>query len=251
MNVAIVKYNAGNIYSVVNALKRLGVNPLLTDSKEELCSADRVLFPGQGEAGNCMKYLKERGLDSVIRDLRQPVLGICVGQQLLCRHSEEGDTDCIGVFDVDVKKFKPTCHAEKVPAMGWNRLGNLKSGLFSGFTDNEYVYFVHSYFVAPVDDTLTAATTSYGLPITCAVARDNVFATQFHVPFFTAVASGTAAMFATQTILNVAMCLYAAPVVGVTLPFFSYGGSSMWALFDAMGVVSGIKERSRPGWLIN
>ena len=178
MNVAIVKYNAGNIYSVVNALKRLGVNPLLTDSKEELCSADRVLFPGQGEAGNCMKYLKERGLDSVIRDLRQPVLGICVGQQLLCRHSEEGDTDCIGVFDVDVKKFKPTCHAEKVPAMGWNRLGNLKSGLFSGFTDNEYVYFVHSYYVPLCE--WTAATADYILPYSAALHKDNFYATQFH-----------------------------------------------------------------------
>ena len=178
MNVAIVKYNAGNIYSVVNALKRLGVNPLLTDSKEELCSADRVLFPGQGEAGTCMKYLKERGLDSVIRDLRQPVLGICVGQQLLCRHSEEGDTDCIGVFDVDVKKFKPTCHAEKVPAMGWNRLGNLKSGLFSGFTDNEYVYFVHSYYVPLCE--WTSATADYILSYSAALHKDNFYATQFH-----------------------------------------------------------------------
>lgn len=178
MNVAIVKYNAGNIYSVVNALKRLGVNPLLTDSKEELCGADRVLFPGQGEASNCMKYLKERGLDSVIRDLRQPVLGICVGQQLLCRHSEEGDTDCIGVFDVDVKKFKPTCHAEKVPAMGWNRLGNLKSGLFSGFTDNEYVYFVHSYYVPLCE--WTSATADYILPYSAALHKDNFYATQFH-----------------------------------------------------------------------
>ena len=178
MNVAIVKYNAGNIYSVVNALKRLGVNPLLTDSKEELCSADRVLFPGQGEAVNCMKYLKERGLDSVIRDLRQPVLGSCVGQQLLCRHSEEGDTDCIGVFDVDVKKFKPTCHAEKVPAMGWNRLGNLKSGLFSGFTDNEYVYFVHSYYVPLCE--WTSATADYILSYSAALHKDNFYATQFH-----------------------------------------------------------------------
>ena len=178
MNVAIVKYNAGNIYSVVNALKRLGVNPLLTDSKEELCSADRVLFPGQGEAGNCIKYLKERGLGSVIRDLRQPVLGICVGQQLLCRHSEEGDTDCIGVFDVDVKKFKPTCHAEKVPAMGWNRLGNLKSGLFSGFTANEYVYFVHSYYVPLCE--WTSATADYILSYSAALHKDNFYATQFH-----------------------------------------------------------------------
>ena len=112
MNVAIVKYNAGNIYSVVNALRRMGIEPLLTDDAEQLMKADRVLFPGQGEARGAMDYLKARHLDEVIRSLRQPVLGICVGQQLLCRHSEEGDVDCIGIFDADVKRFQPTCHEQ-------------------------------------------------------------------------------------------------------------------------------------------
>ena len=112
MKVAIVKYNAGNIYSVVNALKRMGVEPLLTDNAEELRQADRVVFPGQGEARGAMEYLRARGLDEVIRSLRQPVLGICIGQQLLCRHSDEGDTDCIGVFDVDVRRFQPQRHED-------------------------------------------------------------------------------------------------------------------------------------------
>lgn len=178
MDVAIVKYNAGNIYSVVNALKRLGVNPLLTDDREELLRADRVLFPGQGEARNCMKHLKERGLDAVIRDLKQPVLGICVGQQLLCRHSEEGDTDCIGIFDVDVKRFSPNSHDEKVPAMGWNLLRNTKTGLFDGFTGDEYVYFVHSYYVPLCAH--TAAEADYILPYSAALRKDNFYATQFH-----------------------------------------------------------------------
>ena len=120
MNVAIVKYNAGNIYSVVNALKRLGIDPLLTDNAEALQRADFVLFPGQGEARGAMEYLKTRRLDEVIRGLKQPVLGICVGQQLLCRHSEEGDVDCIGVFDAEVKRFQPERHEDKVPCMGWN-----------------------------------------------------------------------------------------------------------------------------------
>ena len=122
MNVAIVKYNAGNIYSVVNAIKRLGITPTLTDSADELQKADKVIFPGQGNALEAMTYLKAHGLDQVIKNLRQPVLGICVGQQLLCRHSEEGDVDCIGIFDVDVKRFKPTQHEDKVPAMGWEEI---------------------------------------------------------------------------------------------------------------------------------
>lgn len=120
MNVAIIKYNAGNIYSVVNALKRLGTDPVLTDDAATLRQADRVIFPGQGEAGGAMKYLRDHALDSVIRNLTQPVLGICVGQQLLCRHSDEGDTDCLGIFDAVVKRFCPTRHEDKVPAMGWN-----------------------------------------------------------------------------------------------------------------------------------
>ena len=138
MNVAIVKYNAGNIYSVVNALRRLGIEPLLTDDAEQLQKADRVLFPGQGEARGAMNYLKARRLDEIIRDLKQPVLGICIGQQLLCRHSEEGDTDCIGVFDADVKRFLPERHEDKVPCMGWNEIkfsdedSALRDPLFAG-----------------------------------------------------------------------------------------------------------------------
>ena len=175
MNVAIVKYNAGNIYSVVNALKRLGVEPLLTDDAEQLQKADRVLFPGQGEARGAMEYLKAHRLDEVIRNLRQPVLGICVGQQLLCRHSEEGDVDCIGVFDAEVKRFQPVRHEDKVPCMGWNSLTNVKIPLFE---DDSYVYFVHSYYVPLCED--TAATADYILPYSAAMHKGNFYACQFH-----------------------------------------------------------------------
>ncbi len=178
MNIAIVKYNAGNIYSVVNALKRLGIEPLLTDDAELLAKADKVLFPGQGEASGAMSYLKERRLDEVIKNLKQPVLGICVGQQLLCKHSEEGSTDCIGIFDAEVKRFCPTRHEDKVPAMGWNALYNTKSPLFKGFTDNEFVYFVHSYYVPLCDATI--ATADYILPYSAALCKDNFYSTQFH-----------------------------------------------------------------------
>lgn len=178
MNIAIVKYNAGNIYSVVNALKRLGIEPLLTDDAELLAKADKVLFPGQGEASGAMSYLKQRRLDEVIKNLKQPVLGICVGQQLLCKHSEEGNTDCIGIFDAEVKRFCPTRHEDKVPAMGWNALYNTKSPLFKGFTDNEFVYFVHSYYVPLCDATI--ATADYILPYSAALCKDNFYSTQFH-----------------------------------------------------------------------
>ncbi len=180
MEIAIVKYNAGNIYSVVNALRRLGVSPVLTDNAERLAKADRVLFPGQGEASHTMASLKAKRLDEVIKGLRQPVLGICVGQQLLCRHSEEGDTDCIGVFNADVKRFVPERHEDKVPAMGWNSIRDTRSDLFSGFTadKDEYVYFVHSYYV-PVCQ-YTIATADYILPYSAALHKDNFYATQFH-----------------------------------------------------------------------
>ena len=172
MNVAIVKYNAGNIYSVVNAFRRLGIEPQLTDHAEQLRQADRVLFPGQGEAHGAMEYLRARRLDEVIASLRQPVLGICVGQQLLCRHSEEGDTACIGVFDAEVK------HEDKVPCMGWNSLHDMEMPLFKGLNDGDFVYFVHSFYVPLCEH--TAATTNYIHPYSAALHRDNFYACQFH-----------------------------------------------------------------------
>lgn len=177
MNVAIVKYNAGNVYSVVNALRRMGIEPMLTDDAEALQRADRVLFPGQGEARGAMEYLKARRLDEVIRSLRQPVLGICVGQQLLCRHSEEGNVDCIGVFDAEVKRFLPTRHEDKVPCMGWNQLYDTRSPLMRGI-EGSYVYFVHSYYVPLCPDTV--ATADYVLPYSAAMHCDNFYACQFH-----------------------------------------------------------------------
>lgn len=175
MKVAIVKYNAGNIYSVVHALKRLGVEPVVTDDVQELRSADRVLFPGQGEASQAMGYLRAHELDEVIRSLTQPVLGICIGQQLMCRHSEEGDTDCLGIFPVDVLKFRPTRHEDKVPHMGWNVI---QSTTTDDTLNNAFVYFVHSFYV-PVCE-FTTAVTDYIVPFSAALHRDNFYATQFH-----------------------------------------------------------------------
>lgn len=177
MDVAIVKYNAGNIYSVVNAMKRLGINPILTDDAEMLQKVDRVLFPGQGQAKEAMEYLKAHQLDQVIKNLTQPVLGICVGQQLLCRHSEEGDVDCIGIFDVDVKRFKPQKHEDKVPAMGWNELYDLKTDLYKGLS-HPYSYFVHSYYVPLCEETI--ATADYILPYSASLHKDNFYTCQFH-----------------------------------------------------------------------
>ena len=154
MRVAVVKYNAGNIYSVMNALKRLGVEPLLA-----------------------MTYLREHGLDEVIRSLKQPVLGICIGQQLLCKHSEEGDVDCLGIFDVPVKRFLPTLHEDKVPCMGWNKLYDTKSALMEG-VESQYVYFVHSYYVPLCQETIAVA--DYIQPYSAALHKDNFYATQFH-----------------------------------------------------------------------
>lgn len=179
MKVSIVKYNAGNIFSVINAVKRLGIEPLWTDDPEELMSSDRVIFPGQGEASHAMEYLRGRNLDQVIKDLKNPVLGICIGQQLLCQHSEEGDTDCIGIFPVKVKRFQPNVHEEKVPCMGWNSL-NLKgdSPLFKGLGEKDYVYFVHSYYCELCENTIAEA--DYILPYSAALQKDNFYATQFH-----------------------------------------------------------------------
>ncbi len=178
MNVAVVKYNAGNIYSVIHALQRLGVNPILTDNPEVLQKADKILFPGQGEASNAMRYLREHGLDKVITELKNPILGICIGQQLMCRHSEEGDTDCLGIFDADVLRFQPQKHEDKVPHMGWNQLENPTSELFKGFCEGEFVYFVHSFYVPVCSNTI--ATTQYIKPFSAALHKDNFYATQFH-----------------------------------------------------------------------
>ena len=185
MNVAIVKYNAGNIYSVVNALRRMGIEPLLTDDAEQLKKADRVLFPGQGEARGAMEYLKARRLDEVIRDLKQPVYGICVGQQLLCKHSEEGDVDCIGIFDAEVKRFQPKNHEDKVPCMGWNEIdvrckmdAAKCNPLVEGLGEHPYVYFVHSYYVPVCKDTI--ATANYILPYSASMHKNNFYACQFH-----------------------------------------------------------------------
>lgn len=181
MNVAIVKYNAGNIYSVVNALKRLGIEPMLTDDAELLKKADKVLFPGQGHAGEAMDYLKARKLDLLIRDLKQPVFGICVGQQLLCKHSEEGDTDCIGIFDAEVKRFQPQRHEDKVPCMGWNKLqfqAEQTNPILKDLGEDPYVYFVHSFYVPLCAETI--ATADYILPYSASMHKDNFYTCQFH-----------------------------------------------------------------------
>ena len=178
MDIAVVKYNAGNIRSVMGALKRLGVNALLTDKEEELRSADKVIFPGVGEASTTMEYLKARGLDRIIKDLKQPVLGICLGQQLMCSRSEEGDAECLGIFDVPVLKFIPQRHEDKVPHMGWNTIETTGDGLFKGFSKPEFVYFVHSFYV-PVCE-WTAAKTEYINPFSASLHKDNFYATQFH-----------------------------------------------------------------------
>ncbi len=178
MNVVVIKYNAGNIYSVDYALRRLGVVPAVTSDPERIASADKIIFPGVGEASTAMAYLKAHGMADLIRGLKQPVLGICLGMQLLCRFSEEGNTGGLGIFDVDVRRFAPRRCEDKVPHMGWNTIGGLKGPLFAPPPENRFVYFVHSYYV-PLNDA-TTATAEHILPFSAALQKGNFLATQFH-----------------------------------------------------------------------
>lgn len=173
--IAIIKYNAGNSTSVKNAVERLGYSCIVTDDAAQIQQADKVIFPGVGEASTAMRYLKERQLDSLILSLQQPVLGICLGQQLLCRFSEEGQTECLGVFDVAVKRFPST---DLVPHMGWNNLSAMESRLFRGCLVQQDLYFVHSYYceLSPY----TTAICDYILPFSAAMEKNNFFALQFH-----------------------------------------------------------------------
>ncbi len=176
MNVAIVKYNAGNVESVKNALNRLGVEPILTDDAKKLQTADKVIFPGVGEASTAMNYLCERNLDKTIVALKQPVFGICLGMQLLCEFSEENQTNCLGILPYKVRKFESK--NLKVPQIGWNNIFNLQSALFEGVAENSFVYFVHSFYVE--GGTETIAVCDYGLNFSAAVNHKNFYAVQFH-----------------------------------------------------------------------
>ena len=173
--IVIIKYNAGNIQSVQNALSRLGYESVITDDKETILSAEKVIFPGVGEASTAMQYLKERGLDKVITSITQPFLGICLGLQLMCKSTEEGNTDCLGIFDTEVKLFPPK---EKVPHMGWNSFGQLDGQLFKDVHATDDVYYVHSYFAEKCNDTI--ATCNYITSFSTALQKDNFYATQFH-----------------------------------------------------------------------
>lgn len=179
MVLTIVKYNAGNIQSVLYALERIGVEALVTDDHDLIRTADKVIFPGVGEASSAMRYLKERGLDKLLISLTQPVLGICLGMQLMCRHSEENDTECLGIFNEQVKRFSPAqgdgC---KVPQIGWNNIYHLKTELFNGLREDSYCYFVHGYYAALGEHTI--ATTDYVQPYSSALHKDNFYGVQFH-----------------------------------------------------------------------
>jgi glutamine amidotransferase len=175
MRVVIVKYNSGNTCSVAFALERLGVVPVISDKPEDILGADKVIFPGVGEAGSAMKYLSARKLDSLIVSLKQPVLGICLGMQLMCKHSEEGDKDCLGIFNQKVRRFEPGL---KVPHVGWNTVKKLNTSLFKGIEEETYMYFVHSFYAENADG--TAASTDYGVSFSSALQKDNFYGVQFH-----------------------------------------------------------------------
>ncbi|GAB4048329.1 imidazole glycerol phosphate synthase subunit HisH [Spirosoma litoris] len=177
MKTVIIKYNAGNVQSVMYALERLGASYLLTDDEAEIRSADKVIFPGVGEASTAMAYLRERGMDKLIPSLKQPVLGTCVGMQLMCRYSEENDTTCMGIFDIDVRRF-PSDAGLKVPHMGWNNIHSLKGQLTEGVPENAYMYFVHSYAADVCAE--TTAVCDYVRPFSAMLHRDNFYAAQFH-----------------------------------------------------------------------
>jgi len=178
MNLVIIQYNAGNIQSVLYALERLGVQATVTDHVEAIQSADKVIFPGVGEASTAMHYLEERGLDKVIVNLKQPVFGICLGMQLMCAFSEENNTSCLGIFEEQVKLIKSTDATIKVPQIGWNTISNLKTDLFKGVRDESYAYFVHGYYAALGSHTI--GTTNYVQPYSCALRKGNFYGVQFH-----------------------------------------------------------------------
>ena len=175
MQIAIIDYGAGNVQSVLFALERLGFTGKVTSDPSEINTADKVIFPGVGEASSAMKMLEDKNLVKVILQLKQPVLGICLGMQMLCKSSEEGNTKALGIFDIHIKKFS---NQFKVPQMGWNTISNLKSPLFEGVSENEYIYLVHSYY-APANE-YTIATTDYGIEYASAIQKDNFYGVQFH-----------------------------------------------------------------------
>jgi glutamine amidotransferase len=178
MNITIVQYNAGNIQSVLFALERLGVTATVTDDATMIQAADKVIFPGVGEASTAMAYLKERNLDQLIVSLKQPVLGICLGMQLMCKHSAENDTNCLGIFEEHVMAFKATESNTKVPQIGWNTISNLKTELFNDIPENSFAYFVHGYYAGLGDNTI--ATTDYIQPYSSALQKNNFYGVQFH-----------------------------------------------------------------------
>lgn len=179
MNVVVIRYGAGNIQSVLFALQRLGIGPVLSSDKEVIAKADKVIFPGVGEASSTMEELKASGLDNTIKGLKQPILGICLGMQLMCKHSEEGNVDCMGIFDLEVKKLQPV-GTMKVPHVGWDAVCNMQGPLFKGCKEIEYLYYVHSYYAVPKPGKEVCAITSYIDVITAAIMKNNFYAVQFH-----------------------------------------------------------------------